>query len=110
MALRIVDEVKQTGVTAEELSKAKKIILSHHLGTLTTMRGQASDIGSSWLLTRNLNFSRECLDAVQKVTLEDIKRVAIRQGMLTLRQDGLLKIQQGITTIEEVLRETSAAE
>jgi len=28
--------------------------------------------------------------------------------MLTLRQDGLIKIQRGITTIEEVLRETAA--
>jgi zinc protease len=40
------------------------------------MRGQASDTGSNWLLTRNLNFSRDYLDAIQKVTLEDIKRVA----------------------------------
>src|SRR6184192_69860 len=78
LALRIVDEVKQAGVTAEELAKAKKITLSHHLGTLTTMRGQASDIGSNWLLTRNLNFSRDYLDAAQKVTLDDIKRVAAR--------------------------------
>jgi zinc protease len=76
LALRIVDEVKNAGVTAEELAKGKKITLSHHLGSLTTMRGQASDIGSNWLLTRNLNFSRDYLDAVQKVTLEDIKRVA----------------------------------
>jgi zinc protease len=51
-------------------------MLSHHLGALTTMRGQASDIGSNWLLTRNLNFSRDYLDAVQKVSLDDIKRVA----------------------------------
>ncbi|PYK36987.1 MAG: hypothetical protein DME60_13025, partial [Verrucomicrobia bacterium] len=76
LVLRIIDEVKQTGVTAEELAKAKKISLSHHLEALTTMRGQASDIGSNWLLTRNLNFSRDYLDAVQKVTLDDIKRVA----------------------------------
>ena len=76
LTLQIVDEVKQTGATAEELAKAKKITLSHHLGSLTTMRGQASDIGSNWLLTRNLNFSRDYLDAVQKVTLNDIKRVA----------------------------------
>src|SRR5437879_4549635 len=76
LALRIVDEVKSAGVTADELEKAKKITLSHHLGALTTMRGQASDIGSNWLLTRNLNFSRDYLDAVQKVTLDDIKRVA----------------------------------
>ena len=76
LVLHILDQVKQAGITAEELKKAKKISLSHHLGTLTTMRGQASDIGSNWLLTRNLNFSRDYLDAVQKVTLDDIKRVA----------------------------------
>src|SRR5256886_962173 len=76
LALRIVDEAKSIGVTADELEKAKKITLSHHLGALTTMRGQASDIGSNWLLTHDLNFSRHYLDAVQKVTLDDIKRVA----------------------------------
>src|SRR5215472_15709346 len=76
LVLRIVDEVKQIGVSEEELEKAKKITLSQHLGALTTMRGQASDVGSNWLLTRDLNFSREYLDAVQKVTLDDIKRVA----------------------------------
>src|SRR6266516_1925500 len=76
LVLRILDEVKQAGVTTEELMKAKKISLSHHLGALTTMRGQASEIGSNWLLTRNLDFSRDYLGAVQKVTLDDIKRVA----------------------------------
>jgi zinc protease len=76
LALRIVDEVKHTGATPEELAKAKKIALSHHLNALTTMSGQASDTGSNWFLTRNLNFSRDYLDAVQKVTLDDIKRVA----------------------------------
>jgi zinc protease len=67
--------LQQAGVTQEELAKAKKIGLSHHLGALTTMRGQASDLGTNWLLTRNLNFSRDYLDAIQKVTLDDIKRV-----------------------------------
>src|SRR4029077_19204067 len=62
--------------TPEELMKAKKISLSHRLGALATMRDQASDIGSNWLLTRNLNFSRDYLAAVQKVTLDDIRRVA----------------------------------
>ena len=76
LVMQIVDEIRQSGVTAEELTKAKKILLSHHLDSLTTMRGQASDIGSNWLLTRNLNFSRDYLAAVQKVTLEDIHRVA----------------------------------
>ena len=78
LVLQIINEVKQAGVTPEELMKAKKMSLSHHLNGLTTMRGQASDTGSNWLLTRNLNFSRDYLDAVQKVTLDDIKRVAAK--------------------------------
>ena len=109
LALRIVDEVKQKGVTADELAKAKKITLSHHLGALTTMRGQASDIGSNWLLTRDLNFSRHYLDAVQKVSLEDIKRVAAQyltennltvtslnpKGSLPTKTEGLKAIAAG---------------
>jgi zinc protease len=78
LVLQIIDEMKQAGVTAEELTKAKKTSLSHHLHALTTMRGQASDIGSNWLLTRNLDFSRDYLAAVQKVTLDDIRRVAAK--------------------------------
>jgi len=76
LILQIIDEVKQAGVTADELMKMKKMSLSHHLEALTTMKGQASDIGSNWTLTRNLNFSRDYLTAVQKVTLDDIRRVA----------------------------------
>lgn len=36
----------------------------------------------------------------------EIRRKAIENGMLTLRQSGLEKIRHGITTIEEVVRET----
>src|SRR6202045_328907 len=78
LVLKILDEIKREGVSADELAKAKKISLSHHLGSLTTMRGQASDLGSNWFLTRNLNFTREYLTAVQKTTPEDIRRVAAK--------------------------------
>ena len=67
---------KKTASTAAELAKAKKISLSHHLSSLTTMRGQASDLGSNWLLTRNLNFTRDYLEAAQRMTADDIRRVA----------------------------------
>ncbi|MGH9761811.1 MAG: GspE/PulE family protein, partial [Blastocatellia bacterium] len=36
----------------------------------------------------------------------ELRRKAIEEGMLTLRQSGLEKIRQGQTTIEEVVRET----
>ncbi len=37
----------------------------------------------------------------------EIKRVAIDQGMRTLRMSGLQKLKEGITTVEEVLRVTA---
>jgi len=39
-------------------------------------------------------------------TAVELKRKAMEEGMLTLRQSGLEKIKQGVTSIEEVLRET----
>ncbi len=42
--------------------------------------------------------------AVRHASSEEVAREAIRQGMRTLRQDGWLKVAQGLTTIEEVLR------
>ena len=36
----------------------------------------------------------------------ELRRKAIEEGMVTLRQSGLKKIKDGVTTIEEVLRET----
>ena len=41
---------------------------------------------------------------VAEATAEQIKQVAIEQGMLTLRQDGLEKVRNGTTSIEEVAR------
>ncbi len=41
---------------------------------------------------------------VDEATSEEIKRVAILEGMLTLRQDGLEKVRTGATSIEEIVR------
>ncbi|MFN2431211.1 MAG: type IV-A pilus assembly ATPase PilB [Gemmatimonadota bacterium] len=37
----------------------------------------------------------------------EIKDQALREGLVTLRRDGLEKMKRGLTTLEEVLRETS---
>ena len=37
-----------------------------------------------------------------------MKAQAIEDGMLTLRDDGLIKVERGITTLEEVVKETAA--
>ena len=43
---------------------------------------------------------------VKKVA--DRVRVAVAGGMLTLRRDALMKLKRGITSVEEVLKETAA--
>ncbi|HAW60195.1 MAG TPA: type II secretion system protein GspE [Actinobacteria bacterium] len=41
---------------------------------------------------------------VERATAEQIKEVAIAEGMKTLREDGLEKVRLGITSLEEILR------
>lgn len=48
-------------------------------------------------------------DTIKELTLKhssagEISRAAVREGMITLRRDGFLKVREGTTTIEEALR------
>jgi type IV pilus assembly protein PilB len=55
-----------------------------------------------------LEMTKELGEIILKEPSElKILQEAKRQGMLTMRQDGILKVLEGITTIEEVLRETT---
>jgi len=38
---------------------------------------------------------------------DDLKAQAVSEGMITLRQDGMLKVRRGVTTLEEVIKETA---
>ena len=45
---------------------------------------------------------------VQNADSQVLRDEAINEGMLTLRMDGWLKVLKGLTTLEQVIRETSA--
>jgi type IV pilus assembly protein PilB len=45
---------------------------------------------------------------LQRASANAIKKVAISEGMLTLRRDGLEKLKRGMTTVEEILKESAA--
>ena len=45
---------------------------------------------------------------LDRSSTSDIKKSAVADGMLTLRSDALIKLKKGITTAEEVLKETAA--
>jgi type IV pilus assembly protein PilB len=42
--------------------------------------------------------------AVERRSSEDMRRLAIEQGMITLREDGLEKVAMGMTSFEEIFR------
>lgn len=56
-----------------------------------------------------MNVSEEIQNLiVKRATSADIQREAQRQGMITMQQDGYLKILRGVTTIEEINRVTAS--
>jgi type IV pilus assembly protein PilB len=44
---------------------------------------------------------------LQGASAADLQTQAVAEGMLTLRMDGMLKVRKGITTLEEVVKETA---
>ena len=52
-------------------------------------------------------------DALKEMVLQgsstaELKMAAIKQGMISLRMSGILKVLDGVTTTEEILRVTMA--
>jgi zinc protease len=107
-ALAVVERVKETGGTEAELEKARRSMLSRQLAGLSTARGKASDLGSNWLLTRNVNFSKDYLESIGRVTTADLRRVAReylradRLNVTSLNPSGTLAGKDG--TAPEVVR------
>ncbi len=44
---------------------------------------------------------------LQGGSADELKETAIEEGMLTLRMDGIMKLRKGVTTLEEVVKETA---
>ena len=97
--LSLVEKVARDGVTPEQLAKAKKGLLSDHYHGLTTMRGRASDYGNGWLMTGNAEFGKRYLESIEKVSPEDVRRVAA----LYLKPEGLT-----VTSLDPINQEKSA--
>jgi type IV pilus assembly protein PilB len=40
-------------------------------------------------------------------SVSEMQEQAVLEGMLTLRMDGMKKVERGVTTLEEVVKETA---
>ncbi len=81
--------------------------------TLKPSRGRGCDRcgGSGYKSRVGLFEVMEMSEALRELVItsapaNELRKTAIQQGMVTLRQSGLEKVRDGVTTIEEVVRET----
>jgi general secretion pathway protein E len=63
--------------------------------------GYLGRVGIFEVLVVSSNMARLILE---RATLQEIEKAAISEGMITMKQDGYLKVLEGVTTMEEVLR------
>jgi type IV pilus assembly protein PilB len=47
---------------------------------------------------------------LKRSTTSELREQARKEGMSTLREDAIIKIKRGLTTLEEVIRETAVME
>jgi len=76
VTLAVLEGFKTTPPTAEELTRAKRKIRAQHIKGQMTAEGLAERIGSDWLICGDLDFSERYTERMQKVTADDIVRVA----------------------------------
>ena len=72
-----------------------------------SMTGYAGRLGLYEVLPMTLSV-RDLI--LERASSTDIKRTAVQEGMMTLRQHGITKIRDGITTVQEILKETALDE
>ncbi len=112
---RSADEAKISQAVAEAGTSAKKDIDPAKLKpgefVLYKAGNGCSECHGGYLGRIGIYEVLEVSEAVAKLiishaTSEDIQRQAVKEGMLTMQQDGFVKALRGLTTIEEVLRVT----
>ena len=81
--------------------------------TVTPMHGQGCERcnGTGYKGRVGLYEVMEVTDELRELILVgasamELRRKAVEEGMISLRRSGLQKIQEGVTTVEEVVRET----
>jgi len=104
------DQISEIKIQLNSLTKSyqnsipKKISLFHGKGCDACQNtGYKGRLGIYEVLEINAGLKNSILE---KISSEEIQNAAIKNGMLTLKQDGILKALNGETTLEEVWRTT----
>ena len=92
----------------------QKLSLDSCIGDLAFFRGKGCDAcqGTGLKGRQGLYETMNMTPRLRKMIMQnagaaEIGKAAVAEGMLTLRMDGWLKVIKGITTLDQVVRETS---
>ena len=115
MTLRQLRFTEMANATSAAVPYLENLSLDTKVGDIPFFRGRGcDDCSGSGLRGRQGLYEVMMMTAnlrkliLHNVGSEEIKNAAIEEGMLTLRMDGWLKVLKGITTMDQVIRETSA--
>ncbi|MCS7227419.1 MAG: ATPase, T2SS/T4P/T4SS family [Endomicrobia bacterium] len=98
-------QLQPLGVTPEMVKNLQEIIIYKGVGCNKCQDGYKGRTG----IYEVLNCGEEIKEAIlKKLSHFEIKQIARKNGMITLREAALKKLLSGITTVEEVLKNTFA--
>jgi type IV pilus assembly protein PilB len=110
---RICDDCKVEARYPDEYLHGAGLTDEHR--AMTFYRGEGCDVcsGTGYRGRQGLYEVMAATPQIRKMIMQgasadELKDQAIADGMLTLRMDGMKKVEKGITTLEEIIKETAA--
>jgi type IV pilus assembly protein PilB len=111
---RICSNCRAEATYTPEVLRAARIT-EEQAASMTFFRGEGCDAcnGSGYSGRQGLYEVMPMTPGLRRMILQgestdELNRTAIEHGMITLREDGLVKVRKGITTLDEVIKETAA--
>jgi type IV pilus assembly protein PilB len=116
LARRICSNCKVEATYDEEYLKSAKVDIDWAHST-TFYKGEGCDQcgGSGYKGRSGIYEVMIMTTALRKAIMEEmatdeLRHLACSEGMLTLREDGLKKVERGVTSLDEVIKETTVAD
>jgi type IV pilus assembly protein PilB len=111
---KICTECKVETTFTEEYLNSAKVPLDWAAKTTFCKGEGCDDCGGTGFKGRQGLYEVMLVDSIIRKAImanastDELRQVALDNGMLTLRMDGLKKVERGATTLEEVVKETAA--
>jgi type IV pilus assembly protein PilB len=115
---RVCENCKEPATYEEEwlhFAKIPRDWLEEHRGNLVRGAGCDACGGTGYKGRQGLYEVMAMSPALRKAIMaeastDDLRELARSEGMLTLREDGLKKAERGITSLDQIVKETTVAE